>query len=103
MRKLTPFLLAALLAFLPSVPILAAESPKKPVPLSRGQLKQQALQKYDANGNGKLDKAEMEKLARERLLRWDKNKDGKLDEKEWKVLRADSVQMPVKAKPGPKK
>lgn len=65
----------------------APEGPKKISTLTKG------LEKYDKNGDGKLDNGEREAMRtarkKEFMDKWDKNQDGKLDEAELKAFRED--------------
>jgi hypothetical protein len=68
--------------------------------LGGGKIKQELLQKYDANGDGKLDaqeratmradfKAKRQERKAEMLAKYDVNKDGKLEPSERKVMVDD--------------
>jgi hypothetical protein len=67
----------------------AADGEKKPEAPRRENL----LEKYDKNKNGKLDPDEREAVRKdreaERIKRFDKNGDGKLDEKEQEAARSE--------------
>ncbi len=55
----------------------------KQTPKTPAQFKAELLKKYDANGNGKLDKEEMLKAQKEAILkRFDADGDGKLNDEE---------------------
>jgi Ca2+-binding EF-hand superfamily protein len=72
-----------------SVISLAAENQKKPEAPRRENL----LEKYDKNKNGKLDPEEREAVRKDReadrLKRFDKNGDGKLDKEEQEAARSE--------------
>lgn len=68
-----------------------------------GQGKAEVIQKYDTNGDGKLDdqekaalradmKAKHEARRAEMLAKYDTNKDGKLDDQERAVMRAERAE-----------
>ena len=69
----------------------AADAEKKPGPAAA--TRKSLIEKYDTNGDGKLDPAEREaaraeiqkQREAERLKKYDKNHDGKLDEAEMKA------------------
>jgi hypothetical protein len=71
--------------------------PKKAPPLAKG------LEKYDKNGDGKLDTAERETMRESRrkefMAKWDKNGDGKLDEQELRSYRTEQQKLAETGKP----
>jgi len=74
----------------------AAEGDPKPKPNTPPAVVRklpESLQKYDTNGNGKLDKEEVAVLQKERqeeaLKKYDKDGNGQLDDAEKKVLSED--------------
>ena len=71
--------------------------PKKAAPLAKG------LEKYDKNGDGKLDMAEREAMRETRrkefMAKWDKNGDGKLDEQELRNYRVEQQKAAEGGKP----
>jgi len=79
--------------------------------LPEGRLREEALKRFDANGDGQLDeseRAEMRKALGDRLAenpqviqRFDKNGDGRLDESERAAARA-AMQQRMKAGPAGK-
>jgi len=83
----------------------AADNEKKPA------RRENILEKYDKNKNGKLDPDEREALRKdreaERIKRFDKNGDGKLDAQEEAAARAEmckhriNERAPVKDAPAP--
>lgn len=82
-------LILALAILISGLAGLAAENENKPAAPRRENL----LEKYDKNKNGKLDQDEREALRKdreaERIKRYDKNGDGKLDEKERESARSE--------------
>lgn len=66
--------------------------------VSREERTQLMLQLYDVNGNGRLDPEEVKQIGRDRLLRWDKDRDGKVSQAELAKMRAQSRQMPARAR-----
>ncbi len=71
-----------------------AEIPKVVRPDPRAAAKAALLQKYDKDGNGRLDASEVETIARDRLREFDRNKDGKVDQVELRLMRAQLPNMP---------
>jgi Ca2+-binding EF-hand superfamily protein len=63
--------------------------PGAQMPMQRQQDQEIAsLMRYDANGDGKVTRAEMEAGARADFAKADTNGDGKLDQKEWQAENA---------------
>ena len=83
--------------------VQAAEGEKKPEAPKRENI----IEKYDLNKDGKLDETEREALRKdrtaERVKRFDKNGDGKLDQQEEAAARAEFRKRRVENAPAPKK
>lgn len=77
-----------------------APSVSRPQPAAdpRAAQSRDLLDRYDANGNGKLDPEEVEAVARDRFLKWDADGSGKVDQAEMKKLREETARTPQQDK-----
>lgn len=103
MKPLFPLPLAILLLLVEPTSLHAQEpaSPTSRQPSAtdpRAAHTRNLLDRYDANGNGKLDPEEVEAVARDRFLKWDADGSGKVDQAEMKKLRAQTVRGPKQDK-----
>lgn len=99
MKNKLPRYLAAACATLAFSCTVAFADDAKPEPKEKGPSKA-ALEKYDADKNGKLDDAETARMAADkeavkqaRLAKYDTNKDGKVDKTEAEAEKADKEKM----------
>jgi Ca2+-binding EF-hand superfamily protein len=95
-------LLIALSLSLTGVLAFAADGEKKGTP-KRENPRDKMLEKYDKNGDGKLDASEREAWRKDReaevIKKYDKNGDGKLDQSEREAARAERRKTEEEAKP----
>lgn len=86
--------LTPILCFAATVSAEDAEIPRAQKPDPRAAAKASLLERYDRNGNGKLDEQEIANIGRDRMLQNDRNKDGRVDQFELKRQRAGVRKMP---------
>jgi hypothetical protein len=95
-------LLIALTLSITGVLAFAADGEKKETP-KRENPRAKMLEKYDKNGDGKLDAGEREAWRKDReaevTKKYDKNGDGKLDQSEREAAREERRKIAEEAKP----
>ena len=102
LTSMKKILLIALTLSITGVLTFAADGDKKETP-KRENPRAKMLEKYDKNGDGKLDAGEREAWRKDReaevTKKYDKNGDGKLDPSEREAAREERRKIDEEAKP----